>query len=144
MAELNLSEEAEQRIVWQHWKKRGAPNAEAWATPNGGKRTRKAAVDFKATGVVAGIPDLLFFMDGKLFGIEMKKRKGGIVSKAQKNMIKRLNEIGATAVVAKGADEALDYLEAWGVLQGERWGIAIYGIPAFAGHDKKIMKALAA
>ena len=52
--------------------------------PNGGSRNIREAVMFKATGVVAGIPDLILIHQGKTFGIELKTLKGKVSDKQVK------------------------------------------------------------
>ncbi|MGV7234638.1 MAG: VRR-NUC domain-containing protein [Nitrosomonadaceae bacterium] len=44
--------------------------------PNGGKRDPREANKFKAMGVVAGIPDLVFCKNGKTYFFELKTDKG--------------------------------------------------------------------
>lgn len=79
-------------------------------SPNGGKRHIATATRFKAMGVKAGYPDLI--VDIALGGhhglrIELKKLKGGSVSKAQKERLAMLTEQGYLAVVCKGFDETI-------------------------------------
>lgn len=81
-----------------------------FAIPNGGKRSMVAAMRAQAEGLSSGVPDLFIpFANGKYHGlfIEMKKRKGGVVSPTQKEWLAKLNESGYLAVVCKGADEAI-------------------------------------
>lgn len=63
-----------------------------------------------AMGVQSGIPDLFIIIDGKLYAIELKRSKGGVVSAAQKLWIERLNNAGIKAVVCKGSSEAIDFI----------------------------------
>ena len=71
-----------------------------------------------ATGLRKGVPDMLVIIPeerdveglGRLIFIEMKRQKGGVVSKEQKmwiNEVERLESIQVNAWVAKGADEAI-------------------------------------
>jgi hypothetical protein len=53
--------------------------------PNGGSRNIREAVMFKATGVVAGIPDLILIHQGKTFGIELKTLKGKVSEQTGKS-----------------------------------------------------------
>ena len=81
-----------------------------FAIPNGGKRSMIAAMRAQAEGLCSGVPDLFIpFANGVYHGlfIEMKKRKGGVVSVTQKEWLAKLNESGYLAVVCKGADEAI-------------------------------------
>lgn len=56
-----------------------------FAVPNGGKRSLIEAVQFKASGVVAGVPDLLFLWGSKVHAFELKTPTG-VLSKAQKRL----------------------------------------------------------
>ena len=80
------------------------PDLLFWHTPSGGSRNKIEAVKIKRLGGLAGIPDL-FFPSLKLF-IELKRVKGGVVSKEQKEVMSKLTEIGYTCYVAKGFEEA--------------------------------------
>lgn len=40
--------------------------------PNGGYRNKREAMEMKASGVVAGVHDLLFFWDHQLYWFELK------------------------------------------------------------------------
>lgn len=57
-----------------------------------------------STYMPAGTPDLLGCLNGKFFGIEVKKPKGGIVSPLQKFKIKEIQNAGGVAFVANGLD----------------------------------------
>lgn len=89
-----------------------------FAIPNGGKRDARTAASLKMEGVRVGVPDLFFAHPSKsaygLF-IEMKKIKGGTVSKYQKAQMSALSDEGYVCKVVKGWVEALkvfeDYLE---------------------------------
>ena len=71
-----------------------------------------------ATGLRKGVPDMLVIIPGErsqdgsgycLF-IEMKRIKGGVLSKEQKEWIKAINALGTLriqAYVAKGCNEAI-------------------------------------
>jgi hypothetical protein len=76
----------------------------------------KAINDNVMAGVVRGVPDLIIIipsecrLDGKnkLVFIEMKKEKGGVVSKEQKEWIASLNLCsGVIAMVCRGCDNAI-------------------------------------
>lgn len=53
-----------------------------FSIPNGGTRNQIEAVKLRATGLVAGEPDLIFIWNGKAYGIEMKTSTG-ILSEKQ-------------------------------------------------------------
>ena len=104
-----VSEHKEQVAVVTWCRKR---NILIFAIPNGGKRSRLEAICMKREGVLAGIPDLQIILPGqKVIWIEMKKRKGGSVSKVQKEIHAKLQELGHLVCVAKGAKEAVEYIK---------------------------------
>jgi hypothetical protein len=53
--------------------------------PNGGKRGKIEAMQLKASGVIAGIPDLIFIWKGKMYAFELKTATG-ILSDNQKEV----------------------------------------------------------
>ena len=95
--------EDEEQMLFVQWFRRSY-HVRIFAIPNGGYRSASQAALLKATGVSAGVPDL-FIPEWKLW-IEMKRTKRGTVSQDQKDWIKYLNDIGHTAIVCKGFEEA--------------------------------------
>jgi len=80
-----------------------------FAIPNGGKRNIITAVNMKAEGVKAGVPDLFLPVPmGRFHGlfIEMKRKKGGTVSNEQEDCGFLLGSLGYMVMVCRGADEA--------------------------------------
>ena len=86
------------------WFRRTYPDTLIFAIPNGGLRSKSQAMKLKVEGVVPGIPDL-FVPEWRLW-IEMKKVKGGVVSKEQQLMIKYLQSVGYSVIVGLGAEDA--------------------------------------
>lgn len=91
------------------------------ATANGGERHLKTAIALKASGVQAGVPDLLIFSPPPVGGwvgaaIEMKRR--GAPPSAwedhQREWASDLVGCGWWAGVAYGSDEAIELLRALG------------------------------
>ena len=76
--------------------------------PNGGRRNVREAVKLQRMGVVAGIPDL--YVPKWHLWIEMKKKKGGTLSKEQKEIIAYLQSIGDTVLVCRGFEEAKEMI----------------------------------
>lgn len=78
-------------------------------------RSWKQKTSNKQQGLRAGLPDLIIALPGKLLFVEMKRQKGGTVSKDQKEWIKSLNEIDGgkkvEAMVSKGADPVIEFIE---------------------------------
>ena len=106
-------EHTEQVILMQWWalahQQFGIPEQLLFAIPNGGERNIIVAARMKKEGVRAGVPDLFLAVPkGEFHGlfIEMKKPKGGRVSKNQSSMIKLLAAQGYAAKVCCGWVEA--------------------------------------
>ncbi len=113
---MNRPEQAIQQAVVAHLRARAEPGVFFWSTPNEGKRGFVAAAALKASGLTAGIPDLLILKDGNLYAIEFKA-PGGILRPSQRMVLDRMRACGAMAVVAFSIDEALVTLEFWGILK---------------------------
>lgn len=64
----------------------------------------------KALGVVSGVPDLFVLVNGQMVAVEMKRRKGGVVSASQMEWLKALEEVGIAGRVCKGAEEAIEFV----------------------------------
>lgn len=87
------------------------------AIPNGGHRSKRTAIDLKAEGVKAGVPDyFLPVARGGRHGlyVELKRTRGGRVSTEQSAWLAALEAQGYRVAVAKGWeaawDEIRDYL----------------------------------
>jgi len=81
--------------------------------PNGGARNPKTGAIMKKMGVKKGMPDLIYFRArGGYFGlyIEMKRIKGGRLSKDQREVCQRLTDEGYLVREALGAEQALEML----------------------------------
>ena len=118
------TEDAEQEALFQ-WAERAActmPELKLLhSIPNGGKRNIVTALRMKRTGTKAGIPDLcLPVAKGNHHGlyIELKRRKGGVVSAEQKVWHNRLQEQGYCVKVCKGWVAAREAIESY--LGGEK------------------------
>ena len=80
------------------------------------------AIKMKKMGTSKGFPDLLVFIpiygatgeadSYQMCAIEMKRRKGSTVSKEQKEWLEILQASGAMSAVCKGADEAIEFIDA--------------------------------
>ena len=109
----NLSEYEEQRIFVKWLRDNKIKCA---ASGNGFVLNTKDNVHYvaklKAAGMSVGFVDLEVFLgNGKSLYVEMKRKKGGVVSDAQKKWIDWLNDNGYSAKVCKGADEAIEYVK---------------------------------
>ena len=109
----NLSEYEEQRnfVKWLRDNK-----IKCAASGNGFVLNTKDNIHYvaklKASGMSVGFVDLeVFIGNGKSLYVEMKRKKGGVVSEAQQKWITWLNDNGYSAKVCKGADEAIEYVK---------------------------------
>jgi hypothetical protein len=108
--------EEDEQQVFVEWVEARLPDVKFFAVPNGGKRHPKTAARLKATGVKAGVPDLVFPEPrGHYHGLylEMKRTVGGEVSKAQREWLLLLADRGYCPMVAEGAEEAMKKLTAY-------------------------------
>lgn len=91
-----------------------------WHTPNGGDRNVVVASKLKAQGVKRGVPDVIIVDPPPLYpnkvgtAIELKRLKGGRLTKDQKRWLEILKSRGWVVAVCKGADEAIEFLESLG------------------------------
>ena len=66
----------------------------------------------KQLGVRRGLPDLLIIVNNTLVFIEMKRKSGGAISEEQQGWCDALNHCdGVTALVCRGADEAIEFIK---------------------------------
>lgn len=102
------SEHLEQ-VEFVQWMRRTHPQHRIFAIPNGGLRHAAVAMNMKAEGVTAGVPDLMV-PSLKVF-IEMKRTKGGQTSSEQSDWIHYLQDVGYHAKVCNGKDEAVAFIK---------------------------------
>ncbi|MGM0601376.1 MAG: VRR-NUC domain-containing protein [Candidatus Muiribacteriota bacterium] len=83
----------------------------AYSTLNGVRLRPKLRADMKKQGLKAGVPDIVLPAGNKYFSglyIELKRKKGGKVSKEQKEYLEKLREEGFQALVCRGHVEAIE------------------------------------
>ena len=98
------------------WFKMAHPDLRVFAIPNGGKRGKMEAMRLRLEGVCSGVPDLMIPTPrGQHHGlfVEMKRTKGGSVSKEQKDWIAYLQAQGYQAIVCRGFEEAKRGIECY-------------------------------
>lgn len=117
MSFYQLSEDQEQEIVIQ-WKElmvnRYPELKYLHHCPNGGSRHPAEAKKLRKMGVVPGVSDLFLPVARSGYHgiwIEMKRTKGGKLSKEQKEWLIGMQKEGYMAVRANGADEAIAILD---------------------------------
>ena len=116
-----LPSEQEEQIALHEWCK--IKGLLSWATPNGGSRNAKEAMNMKKEGVTAGVADYIVMLPDKIIFIEMKRRarklKSGLlsishtkVSEEQKRFLERVSKFKyAEAYVCYGAKDAIFLLK---------------------------------
>lgn len=80
-----------------------------FSIPNGGTRNRVEAMKFKATGLIAGQPDMIFVWLGKVYGIEFKTPTG-VLSPNQIKVHQAWKANGNSVEVFRSSDEAFEYV----------------------------------
>ena len=118
------TEDAEQMALFR-WASLAAPVhpelALLFHIPNGGSRGKAEAGRFRAMGVKAGVPDLFLPVPrGGYHGlfVEMKRTKGGRVSREQQAWLEALRFRGYAAAVCRGWEVAARVIE-WYIKQGD-------------------------
>lgn len=89
-----------------------APNVVYFHVPNGGSRSAAEGGRFKAIGVKAGVPDLVFLAYQRFYLMEWKEPGKGTLSKAQREMHPRLIMAGATSLITV---DNLPEAKAWAI-----------------------------
>jgi hypothetical protein len=114
---MTIPTEHAEQVSLINWFRLQYPNILIFAIPNGEYRDPRTASRLKAEGVTAGVPDL-FIPEWRLW-IEMKRSKGGSVSKEQKAMHEHLKLIGYQVIIGKGFADAKEKIEAFIKNKGE-------------------------
>lgn len=108
---MRVPSEHLEQVKFVSWFRRTYPTERILAVPNGEARSKSVGARLKAEGVSPGVPDLLipkFFL-----WIEMKRTKGGSVTKNQKEWMEYLKGCGYYCVVCKGAEDAIETVKRW-------------------------------
>lgn len=108
------ADEQKALFEWAKYNERRYPALELLIhIPNEGKRSWRAGRELKAQGLKPGVPDIVLPVPNLhhiALWIEMKRRKEGRVSEAQKRMMFALKKYGNMAVVCYGWEEARDVI----------------------------------
>jgi len=105
----NNEEYEEQKIVVKYLELIGAKFT---AIPNSTYTTSPAQKAMNtAMGLRSGLPDLFIIIKEKPFFIEMKRKKGGVLSENQKEWIDKINKTGIKAYVCNGFEEAKEIID---------------------------------
>jgi len=114
---MSKNEEHQEQCALIQWAKLQAKTTPAlsmlFAIPNGGARSVITGAMLKREGVQKGIPDLFLAVPRRACGglfIEMKKKKGGVVSQEQREWIAKFVWQGYQAEICNGWEEARDII----------------------------------
>lgn len=100
------SEAAMQAELFQYfWNYHPVTRKRIFHVPNGGSRNKIEAVQLRAQGLIAGVPDLIVLWEGKMYGIELKV-EGGKLSDAQKKLHEVWLNTGIKVFVCWSFEEA--------------------------------------
>ncbi len=100
MSEIQL-----QALCFQYlWNNYPATRRLFFHVPNGGNRDAREGAQLKASGVVAGIPDMILIHKGRAFGFEMKTLTGS-VSPAQQLVHQSWAEDGTPVYIIRTFEE---------------------------------------
>jgi len=94
------------KLIWCH-------------VPNGGNRNVVTGAKLKKQGTKRGVPDVLIFeppakrphRDKAGVAIELKRQKGGRLTKHQKEWLEKLKKCNWVTRRCNGADQAIDLIE---------------------------------
>ena len=100
------------QVTLVNWFRKNYPDYLIYAVPNGELRAMSVAQRLKAEGVVSGIPDLeILIPNGITIRVEMKKEKGGNVSKEQKAIHATMERLGHTVLICRGWEDAKNQIQ---------------------------------
>lgn len=94
------------------------PDTFATTFPAGGGGKVRGAI-LKASGLAAGVPDIILVNDGRALWIELKAPKGKL-SEAQGETHARLWNAGSPVVIARSLDDVRSALRSWSIPTRER------------------------
>lgn len=81
-----------------------------FSVPNGGLRNKREAAKFKATGLIAGVSDLIILKPVETIFIEVKTEKGK-QSDVQKIFEQKVNALGFRYVIVRSLDDFKNQLK---------------------------------
>jgi hypothetical protein len=111
------SEHADQSAVISHLMKHARPDVYFFAIPNAGRRGFRTAAMMKAEGLRAGVADICIMLPGgETRWLELKRAKGR-QSDEQLGFAAICIRLGHSYSLARSYDEAVMFLDAWGVLK---------------------------
>ncbi len=113
-----MSEDDVQRNVVKLLEDFGRPDVCWFAVPNGELRSPRVGKKLKECGVQRGVADLIFTIDGVVWGLELKTDKGR-QSDVQTSWQEQFERAGGQYILARGLKEAIKALQRIGALRME-------------------------
>jgi len=110
-AKDDLREDPIQAAICEHLR-RFAVDGLFWRAINNNPRSARDGARFKRMGGAAGTPDMIFLKDGEFKSMEIKSLYAR-PTQAQIETQRAIITAGGEAVVARGLDDALQYLKTW-------------------------------
>ena len=102
---LRPTRESDEQANLCKWLLLQYPRLVFFSIPNDGKRSDSVKFHLHETGMLSGMPDLVILSKPPVF-VEMKRKKGGVLSPAQKEVHKWIKACGYTVLVCRGFDDA--------------------------------------
>jgi hypothetical protein len=96
----------QQDAIMEIWNKLPETRLCLFHVPNGMFTNAREGAKFKAQGVIAGVPDLVFVWAGKTHYIEVKTAKG-VLSPQQKALHQKWAEQGVIVNVVRSSEEII-------------------------------------
>ncbi len=121
-AKLAVPLERLEQMAYVSWFYLAYPSKKLAKFNNEGTRSALQTHRLIKEGLLPGMPDIVVLVARKPWHsllIEFKRRKGGVVSPAQKETITYLNSEGMLAIVAFGWDDAREATIKY--MNGEKW-----------------------
>jgi len=114
--ELQYAIEDDLHEVVAAWLNKNLPDRTFWTTfPSGGGGKIRGA-QMKLKGLKAGVPDILIFGNNTVTCVELKSEKG-VLSKDQKIVIPKLEQLGFKTYVCKSLADVQQALHTCGLLR---------------------------
>jgi len=85
------------------------PDFVTFSIPNGSNKSRAQAGLFKATGLLAGMPDLGVLMPGRVVFMEIKASRGSL-TKSQQELFPEITGLGHPVWVCRSVDDVADVM----------------------------------
>lgn len=111
MKKASMSEEHLQRHAVKYLRSYARPDVCWFHVPNGDERTPRVAARLKDMGVVPGVADLLFLIDGRSVAVELKTEIG-TQSAVQSEWQESHERAGGLYFIARGPVELMGVLRA--------------------------------